>query len=531
MAEEEQGILIDRKYRLLSELGSGAMGVVYRAEQLDGEGRPYRIVAVKTLRSELSKDENFSRRFLREVRVAMQLRSPHVLTVYDSGMDESGRLYYVMEYMPQTLKELMRQGPVPVERAVAITLQICDALAEAHSLPAPVVHRDIKPANIFLEQVRGKDRVKVGDFGIAKIISEEAPQLTGTGMNLGTPRYMAPEQWSDQALDGRTDLYALGVMLYEMLTGTPPFSGSLPVLMGKHLNEPPPPLPDSFPLNIRQEVQRLLAKDPKERPADAVSVQETLENALKATARPASDDESETPTIILSKPLSEIANSIGMKFILIPAGEFRMGSENGDNREKPIRKIIISQPFYLSKFPVTQAQWQIVMGNNPGRFKGELNRPVERVSWSDVQEFLRKLSEREGGQGYRLPTEAEWEYSCHAGSTGEYCFGDDATTLKEYAWYGENAGGTTHPVGQLKPNAWGLHDMHGNVWEWVQDWYGAYEAETVTDPSGPESGSYRVGRGGSWGSDAGSCRSVARGNGAPDDRDSTLGFRLLRTAS
>ena len=142
-----------------------------------------------------------------------------------------------------------------------------------------------------------------------------------------------------------------------------------------------------------------------------------------------------------------------------------MGAENRENDEKPVRKVRISNPFYLGKYPVTQAQWEAVMRTTPSHFKGDPNQPVENVSWYEAQEFLEKLSVREGGKTYHLPTEAEWEYACRAGSTGAYCFGEDEAKLKEYAWYDENSDGRTHTVGQLKPNAWGLYDMRGNVWE------------------------------------------------------------------
>jgi formylglycine-generating enzyme required for sulfatase activity len=223
------------------------------------------------------------------------------------------------------------------------------------------------------------------------------------------------------------------------------------------------------------------------------------------------------------------ANSIGMEFALIPAGEFMMGSPDADKEafkgEKPQHRVTISKPFYLGKYMVTQAQWEAVMGNNPSKFNG-LNNPVENVSWDDVQEFIKKLNQKEGGNKYRLPTEAEWEYAARAGMTSTYSFGDDAGALGRYAWYKGNSGETTHPVGGKEPNAWGLYDMHGNVWEWVQDWYGGYAGSSATDPRGPSSGSFRVLRGGSWGSDAGGCRSARRSCDTPGGRDLTLGFRL-----
>ncbi|MBV6505696.1 MAG: hypothetical protein ILNGONEN_01260 [Syntrophorhabdaceae bacterium] len=146
-------------------------------------------------------------------------------------------------------------------------------------------------------------------------------------------------------------------------------------------------------------------------------------------------------------------------FCKIPAGQFMM-DENGRQRE-----VTITTDFYLGKYPLTQAQWQAVMGNNPSYFKGDLNLPVENVSWDDCQQFLKKLNDMIGKKLFRLPSEAEWEYACRAGSTGKFCFGDEERKLREYAWYADNSGIKTHPVGQLKPNAWGLYDMHGNVGE------------------------------------------------------------------
>ncbi len=227
---------------------------------------------------------------------------------------------------------------------------------------------------------------------------------------------------------------------------------------------------------------------------------------------------------------SESRNSIGMAFVLIPAGEFLMGSIDKLEEERPVHKVQITRPFYLGKYAVTQAEWEAVMGNNLSRFKGDLKCPVEMVSWEDVKKFIRWLDAREV-ERYRLPTEAEWEYACRAGSVTAYGFGNNSNQLSEYAWYEANADEQTHPVGQLKPNPWGLYDMHGNVYEWVQDWYGEYPAEAVTDPqgpSGPSSNPDRVNRGGCWRHDAWACRSARRGRLTPGSRRDDLGFRVLR---
>ncbi len=221
-------------------------------------------------------------------------------------------------------------------------------------------------------------------------------------------------------------------------------------------------------------------------------------------------------------------NSIGMEFVLIPAGEFMMGSNEQDS-EQPIHKVTIEQAYYLGRYEVTQEQWVAVMGDNPSHFKGD-NNPVESVSWNDVQEFVRKLNEMESTDKYRLPSEAEWEYAARADTTNAYSFGNSASILGDYAWYSSNSGSKTRPVGQKKPNPWGLYDMYGNVWEWCQDsWHSNYEG-APTDGSTWEDGSlsYRVIRGGSWSVSADNCRSAFRFSFTPDVGYYVLGFRLLR---
>ncbi len=238
----------------------------------------------------------------------------------------------------------------------------------------------------------------------------------------------------------------------------------------------------------------------------------------------------------------------GSGFVRIPAGEFMMGSRDGSGDERPVHRVRISRSFEMGKFEVTQAQWEAVMGSNraahaepekesvalgepvvssnPSHFKGS-TLPVENVSWDDVQQFLRRLNRLDSRHTYRLPTEAEWEYACRAGSTKGY-----AGSLDRVAWYQANSGGQTQPVGQKQPNAWGLYDMHGNVLEWVQDWYGHdyYGNSPATDPQGPKSGSYRVYRGGSWYASAADCQAAFRSFDLPGNRYYSLGLRLVRTA-
>ncbi|MBN2488106.1 MAG: formylglycine-generating enzyme family protein [Methanosarcinaceae archaeon] len=229
-----------------------------------------------------------------------------------------------------------------------------------------------------------------------------------------------------------------------------------------------------------------------------------------------------------SKKLAREGNSIGMKFTYIPVGEFMMGSEDGDKDEQPVHKVKINKSFYLGTYPVTQREWKAVMDSNPSEFKGD-NLPVEMLSWDDAQEFVKKLNAKEGADKYRLPSESEWEYACRAGTTTRYSFGDSESKLGEYAWYADNSGRKPHPVGQKKPNPWGLYDMHGNVWEWVQDNYEFSYGVVHTDESAWEDGSsYRLFRGGGSIEYAWYCRSSSRHIGEADALYIMLGFRLLK---
>ncbi|NLW85679.1 MAG: SUMF1/EgtB/PvdO family nonheme iron enzyme [Planctomycetes bacterium] len=228
----------------------------------------------------------------------------------------------------------------------------------------------------------------------------------------------------------------------------------------------------------------------------------------------------------------DLGGGVSMKLVLIPAGRFMMGSPSNekdrDGDEGPQRQVTISKPFYMGVYEVTQAQYEAVMGNNPSHFKGA-NNPVEQVSWNDATEFCRRLSQRTG-KTVRLPTEAEWEYACRAGTTTRFYYGDDPDyrQLGEYAWYNTNSNSRTQPVGQKRPNAFGLYDMHGNVYEWCSDWFAdSYANANNTNPTGPASGSRRVLRGGSWICYPRLCRSALRYWFSPVHRGSYYGFRVV----
>ena len=251
-------------------------------------------------------------------------------------------------------------------------------------------------------------------------------------------------------------------------------------------------------------------------------------------------DEPAKPAEVRVAREKAIENSIGMKFVPIPAGTFTMGSPFGEKDRyynERQHQVTLTKSFYMGRTEVTQGQWKKVMGTEP--WKGESfvqegdDYPAVDFSWNDAVEFCKKLSAMEN-RVYRLPTEAEWEYACRGGSKTAFSFGDDEVDLSKYAWWGGivgngNAKGEqyAHQVGQKLPNAFGLHDMHGNVWEWCSDWFSRYPSGPLTDPQGPNTGSSRVLRGGSWDNGPYSVRCANRYDYAPDYRSSHGGFRLL----
>ncbi len=236
----------------------------------------------------------------------------------------------------------------------------------------------------------------------------------------------------------------------------------------------------------------------------------------------------------------EITNSIGIKLILIPKGVFTMGSspsEAGRVDDEEQHQVTISQDYYLGAMEVTQGQYLKVMKTNPSYFQkrsiggsDSSMYPVDSVSWEDAMDFCKGLSElpeeKKAGRVYRLPTEAEWEYACRAGSKSTFSSGDSADSLASSAWFGNNSNGRTHPVGEKKANAWGLYDMHGNVWEWCSDWYGTYPTKAITDPIGTDKGYYIVSRGGCWHCGVTYCRSARRFWNYPTGLGYYYGFRL-----
>ncbi len=393
-------------------------------------------------------------------------------------------------------------------------LRLAEIVAVVQRIDPPIVHRDLKPANILVKRTaNGEIAYKITDFGIGGIASSRAIQasrkatspsqfLTTAVRGSGSYLYASPEQFEGKDPDPRDDVYALGVIWYQMMTGNLNRGPSVGQGWRRRF------LDQGLSAGLL-ELLGACFEEQEDRPADAAVLAEKLAALLSPPVVEVKNHESSgrtrrepvkvseppkerTPTLQKPEldealePPKEIVNSIGMNLRLIPAGKFDMGSPDSDEYasgdEKPQHPVRITRPFYLGVYPVTHREYMQFMRKNPSHFSGDQRLPVECVSWIDAAELCNALSRKEGlplfyrikgqtseipdwnGIGYRLPTEAEWEYACRAGSSSRYCFGDDEESLGRYAWYSANSGRKTHPVGEKNANAFGLHDMHGNVW-------------------------------------------------------------------
>jgi len=579
-------------YVLIDRLGEGGMGEVFRARHWKMD----RVVAIKLIRKERLANETAVKRFQREARAAAQLDHPNVVHAFDADMVGDTHLF-VMEYAEGVdLAQLVKsKGPLPVDAACDYIRQA--ALGLQHALEKGLVHRDIKPHNLLLASPSKKSptsTVKILDMGLARVTQVDGEDSTSTltqeGAVMGTPDYIAPEQaMGAHDVDIRADLYSLGCTLYFLLTGQPPFpGGTLGAKLVQHQLEEPTPVeklrPD-VPRNVAAVVRKLMAKKPEKRfqtPAELAAAlgggagSATLASGVAAAPRGArrllfvgtagtlllgllvlivgmvllsggGDTRKASVSAQPTKPAEppkEITNSIQMKLTYIPAGEFTMGSPgteaNREEREGPQHKVRITRAFYMGAYEVKQREYQAVMSDNPSSFKDSADHPVENVDWNKAMEFCKKLTDRpdekKANRVYRLPTEAEWEYACRAGTTTVFHYGNSLSSKQANFNGGQPYGGAekslhigkTVNCGNYAPNAWGLFDMHGNVWEWCLDDARPYTANAVDDPRGPEpAGGSRVHRGGSWYGEGFLCRAAYRIPVATSYRGLNVGFRVV----
>jgi serine/threonine-protein kinase len=549
-------------YVLLRSLGQGNMGQVVLASHK----RMKREVALKFITPELLASPSARTRFQREIEATAKLQHPNLVTAHDAG-EANGQHFLVMEYVQgMDLRSKVKQsGPLDVAAAIKCAADAARGLHHAHE--KGIVHRDVKPGNIML----GQDQTaKVTDLGLARFADSgpDSVEISQTGLVIGTSAFMSPEQCAGtREIDYRTDIYSLGCTLFYLLTARNvyPADSTLQMLRA-HAEEPIPSVrelrPDC-PMALEELLNSMLAKRPQDRPESMAIVAAKLDDLLSnlessPTQVPSSRLATRLPiwpllagaiTVVLAiymlgqfsgTLIHKAQTSMGLgangptavkiEMLKIPAGTFMMGASDKDQHasadERPQHKVQLTNDFLLSKFEVTSAQFDAVMGTdkpgNPIRLAEQTQQPsgavpLSGITWFEAIRFCNQLSIvqglqpyyeiheadntvsiQRGSDGFRLPTEAEWEYACRAGTQTPWYFGDSADNVSDFAWHSENSNGQVQPVGQKKPNAVGLHDMLGNVPEWCWDRFDGeyYLKSEAVNPPGSTKGDQRVFRGG-----------------------------------
>lgn len=521
----DQNTTLQNRYRVLSELGHGGMGTVYEA--LD-----QRINCIVALKETTAFNNNETRRaFEREASLLGNLRHsalPKVMDYFREGEAD----YLVMEYIPgQDLAQLLehRGNPFSQDEALRFADDLLKVLEYLHGQQPPILHRDIKPSNLKLTE---QGDIFLLDFGLAKGCAGQMPTLVSTRSVRGyTQVYASLEQIHGQATDPRSDLYSVAATLYHLLTGIIPTDA--PTRYTLIEDEQPDPLPPLTELNpevsaaVAAIIHQTMAINRRQRLASAAEMRQALRTAgAKEPPRPKQfSPDAETQRLVLDDLVTSQPEDL-MGLVWIPPGQFLRGSEKGDADERPVQLVTFSKGFFMGRHPVTQAQWRLVMGNNLSHFMGD-DLPVEQVSWNDAIAFIERLNERNDELLYRLPTEAEWEYACRGGNGGGHTVERSAI-----AWFKDNSDGKTQPVCTRQPNAFGLYDMLGNVWEWCEDWYHDNYEGAPADGSAWLSGGeqkHRVLRGSSWDYPKHTLRASFRNRNSPEYRLNDNGFRLCAT--
>ncbi|MEK0178851.1 bifunctional serine/threonine-protein kinase/formylglycine-generating enzyme family protein [Microcoleus anatoxicus] len=585
-----QGQKINNQYHLQEFLGCGGYGAVYKADEVT-RNRLIREVAIKLIAPE--EDETKAEKQLTELQAAVNIHHENLICSYTSGeceVKEDEYLFIVMEIAETTLEKQRKTGKISPAEAIEIVKATAAALNYLHQSNPRKVHRDIKPANLLY----AADKWKLSDFGLLREISVKNSARTSD--RRGTALYVPPEAYDGVVATG-WDMWSLGIMTAEILTGIAPFTADTEAQLMKKIMEEEPEIdwskiPEPFTAIVRgclkkerenrwtaEQVLTTLAPPVVERSRNPVveppvversrnpvvepSPWTTLSALFRSRPIPANPVVQPSPSTTLrvqrlsfqvitvnnkgqtikteqrqAEYFSEnLGRGVNLEMVQIPGGTFMMGSPDNEqgrhDSQSPQHRVTVPT-FFAGKYAITQAQWEAVMGNNPSKFKGE-KRPVENVSWDDAVEFCKKLSQTTGKK-YRLLSEAEWEYACRAHTTTPFHFGETITPeLVNYNGnypYAKASKGLyrqeTTDVGSFPPNAFGLYDMHGNVWEWCSDkWHDNY-SKAPADGSSWETGTdnNRVQRGGSWLNDAVNCRSANRGWDSAGFRFSNVGFRV-----
>ncbi|SRR5579871_537728 len=489
------------RYEILEELGVGGMGVVYKVnDEETGE-----VLALKVLRSDIASDAVAMERFKNELRVARRITHPRVCRVHEFGR-ASNTAYISMELVVgHNLHEIQEtqlrmdpstKGCLPIAESLEIALHLCDALGEVHRQGA--VHRDLKPSNVMLTE---NDDVKLMDFGISGFGNTG---LTATGVAMGTPRYMAPEQVAQKPIGPHTDIYSFGLTLFEMLTGRPAFDGDTMLAVAMKQLHADPPLPRSLQPAIPPEVESLILKCLQKDPARRYRWMADIANDLRRVLGEPVHTPAPGFRVGEARPLEPQAvqpgdaranPKDGQQYVWIPPGTFLRGASPKDPEasvsESPRHQVTITKGFWVGQTPVTIGAYRRFAAATktpmPAGLQASWNDqcPMVSVSWAQAAEYCKWA-------GGRLPSDAEWEYAARAGYQGPR-YGEP----NRIAWFRVTPPGPKPVRGKL-PNAWGLYDTLGNVWEWCADWFAEYSADELTDPRGPASGEFKIIRGGSW---------------------------------
>ena len=497
-----QGTLLQGgRYKIERMLGQGGFGITYLAIQSGLE----RKVAIKEffMREHCERDERTSHvtlgtkgsrdtvklyrdKFLKEARNIAKLDHPNIVSIIDV-FEENGTAYYVMKYAENgsLADKVKRDGFLSEQVATRYILQIADALAYIHE--RKMNHLDVKPGNIMLNM---NDETILIDFGLSKqydFVTGGQTSVTPVGISHG---YAPMEQYRDGGVSEfspQVDIYSLGATYFKLLTGVNPPSAF-------DIDDNGLPIEELMKKGVSQTAISVISQAMEFRKKDRMADVRLLIKSLTSVADVVVEDETTTiveceETVYSDDVLPITVNGVSFNMIKVDGGTFTMGAtaemaEPWDD-EKPAHLVILSS-YYIGETVVTQALWNAVMGNNPSNFKGD-NLPVEKVSWNDCQDFIRKLNDLTNRR-FRLPSEAEWEFAARGGNKSNHTQYSGGENIDDVAWYDGNCGGNTHPVKTKKANELCLYDMSGNVWEWCQDWLGSYGSNEQTNPSGPESG-------------------------------------------
>ncbi len=572
----DKGDVLDGRWRVLGVLGQGAFGVVWEAEGLRGVHAGER-VAIKTLLPVLATSKRERAAFEREAKTTARLNHENIVRLWAFDVHEQ------MPYLVMDLAEgpsgddLLADNPegLPSDEVTRIGVGLARALAYAHRQEPPVFHRDLKPSNFLLD---GRGTPKLADFNLAHEARSRLSRLSNE-VSAGTLAYASPEQAMGEPPAPQHDLWALGATLWELCTGEPLFSGPPAAVQLQVLHKEIPPPPGASEA-LSRVILRCLERDPAKRWGSAEEVARALdggaeaelaaereaeerraereraerelaarEAAEKAAAEKAAAEEAaaqkaaaqkaaaERAAAAVASPRAFVHEKTGIELIQLPGGTFLMGSPPGhghpDEHGPSGGQVQVTlSPFAIGKLPVTNQQYRRFVeatGHRAPEYWDDADfnqpqQPVVGVTWHDSVAFCTWA-------GLALPTEAQWEYAARAGTTTTYWSGDAEDDLLRVGWVAANSGGRLHPAGELPANPWGLHDVHGNVWEWCSDRYGAYPAGPVTDPGGPPSGAQRAYRGGSFWNSPARARSAYRVRLTPTDRRNDLGFRVALSAS